>query len=114
MPRLARLADTSPVTLGDYPALDYHAGLSYLSDLTGRCSSGSIVLALLLGLLCLSSVFSLAAAIRPLLLRPVMRVCLFVVIPALAAEEEQNFLSVFRHDYNLPPSSPITILQWPL
>src|SRR5208282_4595074 len=97
MPRLARLADTSPVTLGDYPALDYHAGLSYLSDLTGRCSSGSVLLALLLGLLCLSGFFGLAASVRPLLLRPIVRVRLLVVVAALATEKEQNLLSV-RHN----------------
>ena len=56
---------------------------------------GLIALPLLL-LLCF---FGFAASVRPLLLRPVMRVRLFVVIPALATEEEQNLLSVFGHDY---------------
>jgi len=66
---------------------------------TGRKSNrGSATLALLLAMLLgLSSFFGLAATIRPLLLRSIMGVRLFVVVPALAAEEEQNLLRVFTH-----------------
>ena len=58
-------------------------------------SRGSGMLALLLSLLLgLSGFFGLAPLGRSALLRPIMRMRLFVVVAAWAAKEEQDFLRV--------------------
>ena len=84
--------------IGNSPSVDYHSENARVSSDRPDSRRGSATLALLLGLLLSSSsLFFLAAPVRSLLLRPVMRVRLFVVVPALAAEEEENGLSIFRH-----------------
>jgi hypothetical protein len=55
----------------------------------------ALLLSLLLGL---SGLFGLASFGRSALLRSIMRVRLFVILAARAAEKEQNFLSVFSHE----------------
>ncbi len=85
-----------PAREGNDRGVDYPDRSRYSSHRRDR-SAGWASLGLLLGLLYLSGLLFLAASIRPLLLRPVMRVRLFVVVAALAAEEEQNFLSVSSH-----------------
>jgi hypothetical protein len=99
---------------GDYPTVDYHERWSYAPTPTGRCSKGSAALALLLCvLLGLSGFFGLAPLSRSALLRPIVRMRLFMVVAARATEEEQNFLRVFAsHSFAysglLPTSIRIT------
>ena len=83
-----------------------------------RTVTASLLSALLLG-----GLFSLASSVGSLFLRPIVRMRLFVVVAARAAEEEQNFLSVLRHFYgselttiNTSPglSQPIVDVKLPI
>ena len=94
---------SNPLREGDSPFVDYRPESARLSTDRPVSRRGSVTLALLLGLLlALGGFFGFAAPVGALFLRPVMRVRLFVVLAALAAEEEQDWLAILSAHVEIP------------